>query len=645
MLVAWAVAGCGGGTNADPCEAVTDVCQTDGEIRCTPSKNGVQACRPDPDVVGCLSWATTDACGEHQSCESVDQGCQCSSECSINGETRCQGEVVQSCTSDTDGCLYWQDGEDCATLDNYSCDDNTEPAVCLEGCTDKCTASETQCSGTMIQDCTLVGECYFWTDLDDCADSSQICSDSSGSAGCYAPCSDDCTTAGASQCDGDAVQNCVTQDDGCNDWVTMTDCGANSRICSAASGQAGCYDPCSDDCTTVDETQCDSDWVQTCTLGANGCSSWVNTTDCAADSLVCADYTGTPGCATPCTNDCDTLDETRCNDAATDIEICSVGLDGCNDWVANTNCSGDGKDCWDSKCVDPCTDECDTLDTTQCDAGNTIVQTCQFNNDDGCNDLVDSPCADPTPACDVVDGTAVCICLDECDTPGGTCNGNTPENCVSGQDGCNDFVVGTSCAPVACVVGGNTAACQTSCSQIVYQSLDADDPEGTWSQDFETAHDDLDSFAADDFTLGDGTTISTIWTRSRTLNTTYLSASAVHYAIYANSGGHPAGIPVYGAAPIWGVSLAPTDAQLTIVGNELVLNLNTSVTLSAGTYWLSMWVTMDSAGGQHIHGWYMSATTNGYDAMAYVRQNGSWLSLPDNGARHQDMAFGLSNCP
>jgi hypothetical protein len=644
-LLTWTVAGCGSSGDDDSCLSVTGACQEPGEIRCAPAGNGVQQCLEDPVVVGCSSWVTTDACGEHQSCVSAEQGCRCANECSVEGRTRCGGEVIQSCARDVDGCLYWRDGQDCAALDNHHCDDNTEPATCLEGCTDRCAAGQTRCSGTLIQDCSLVGECYFWTDLDDCASGGQICSAASGQAGCYDPCSDDCPTAGADRCVGALVEVCSLRDDGCNDWLTSDDCGASGQICSAASGAAGCYDPCSDACQAAGEIRCDGDWVQTCTLEANGCLNWLGTRDCPGEGLICADYIDPPGCAVPCEHECPAVDETRCNADATDVEICGQGLDGCNDWVALTNCSGDGLVCWDSGCVAPCVDECDTPGASQCDPGNAIVQVCQFDDTDGCNDLIDSPCADPTPACDVVGGQAQCVCVDECDTPGGVCTGNVPVNCVVGQDGCHDLITASSCTPVACRVDGGTADCLSGCSQIVYQALAADNPQSALAQDFEAAFDALDSFAADDFTLASSTTISTIWTNDRTVGTDFSAATAVHYAIYANAGGLPAGVPVYAGAPLWSISLAPSDPQLTIAGNDVVLDLASPLTLGAGTYWFTMWLAMDSAGGTRLHTWYMSDTTNGYDAMAYARQNGVWLSLPDNGATHQDMTFGLSNCP
>ncbi len=697
LLLAFASFSCGGSSGVD-CDTIDNPCTTDGALRCSSSNDAIESCLLDADA--CLAWTSTTTCGEHQTCQTADDAstCTCDLDCTVIDDTQCQGEIIQTCTSDDDDCLFWQDGQDCAA-DEKVCDDLAEPAICKEDCNNNCEEGASQCSGSTIQICTLLDDnCTYWVDDANCTDSDQICSDTSGTASCYEPCTHECTEADAVLCDGNKYRACVVGDDGCNDWGATVDCSDNGQICSDASGVGGCYDPCGDSCFVVAATRCHLDLVQTCALGADGCWAWILTTDCTVDSLSCYDINDGPGCYTTCANECETLDATQCNDTATDIQICRVGGDGCNDWTALTNCPSSGQDCWDSRCVEPCTHECEPVDSTQCDVTEIITQDCVLNNDDGCNDWVDNiTCEEPSPKCEMVDDTATCICVNECDPLGWSCNGETPENCVMGDDGChnleisatcaepspkcemvsdvatcvcvdecptvgaqcngtvpetcelgadgcNDFIVGTSCAPKACIDSGSTAECQSGCTTIRYQPTTPD--VGSFlAQDFETAYDQHDVFAADDFTLSGTTSITTIWTGSYVNGGTYANASKINFAIYGNSGGEPSGVPVHGAAPLKLVSLSPSDSQLFIAGQDVVVNLNTPISLGAGTYWFAMWVTMDSNNLTRWNVWKKSDTTNGYDLMGWSQTSGGWISMVANPGDKKDLAFGLLTCP
>jgi subtilisin-like proprotein convertase family protein len=150
---------------------------------------------------------------------------------------------------------------------------------------------------------------------------------------------------GDEQCDATDLGGQTCQDLGFDDGELG--CSAECTF-----DTAGC---CDDTCPAVDETQCASDIVQTCVEGASGCLEWEDTEDCTANQEVCIVENGAAMCAPACTDECDTIDELRCNGDL--IEICAEGADGCNDWVTDTDCSTTNQTCavidTTPQCVDP----------------------------------------------------------------------------------------------------------------------------------------------------------------------------------------------------------------------------------------------------------------------------------------------------
>jgi hypothetical protein len=102
-------------------------------------------------------------------------------------------------------------------------------------------------------------------------------------------------------------------------------------------------------------------------------------------------------------------------------------------------------------------------------------------------------------------------------------------------------------------------------------------------------------YIADDFSNADTWDISTIvipgalWA-----GTSLISTTSLHWAIYADSAGVPAGYPGGGAAPLWSISLAPTADKITLSdsGSDVTLNLlagttpATAIRLTPNKYWL-----------------------------------------------------------
>jgi hypothetical protein len=532
--------GCGGGGTTNNCDGVANSCVTADASKCNTANTGIQTCQANVD--GCLVWTDSMTCGERQTCDTsgADVACRCNIECTTSGETQCSTTnttVIQTCTADNHGCLYWADGTDCADTSQF-CDDANEPAVCSTTCTNQCTAGETQCNGTIIQGCAMVGTCTDWVDGTDCNDNGLLCNDLAEPATCVATCTNECDTVDATQCNGEVIETCTLNNTtGCNEWVAGTNCADNSEFCVITGGDAvcsatcehrcdtegasqcddqtvqvctlvgdcrdwvdgdtcvpprfecevvatvaQCVEQCSDECDpAVDASQCDGNTVQTCTMDNDtGCYEWLDTTACADPTPFCDNTQDPAVCIDTCTDECDTLNERRCNAAGTGVETCTEGGDGCNDWVVTIDCTENSQVCYDytgsAVCADPCTDDCDLADLDQCNG--TVIETCEAQTDtDGCNDWVTvSDCADTpaTPACDDQGGTAAaaCVCADECEA--GTdldyCDGNVITTCGEANDGdtCTEWVAGQDCADLAatplCDDGSGTVAAACVCA-------------------------------------------------------------------------------------------------------------------------------------------------------------------------------------
>ena len=134
--------------------------------------------------------------------------------------------------------------------------------------------------------------------------------------------------------------------------------------------------------------------------------------------------------------------------------------------------------------------------------------------------------------------------------------------------------------------------------------------------------------------------------------TTLANATSLNFRIYADQAGKPAGYPGGGSAPVWSLSIAPSDARILLsngVGglpSNVTLKLPSPVHLATGRYWLVFYPTMEySLYGQY--GRQVSDTVNGYDAMVINPGGGfgfptTWTSIQDGSTwmmAQQDLAF------
>jgi len=170
------------------------------------------------------------------------------------------------------------------------------------GCTDECAVvNSAQCGGTAIQICSRGADgCLGWVNSVDCANSMQVCDDSTGNVICVSDCTDQCATDGDTQCAGSQIETCLELPNGCLDWQQTSDCADLGLICEDATGDASCMDHCVDECTTLTDTQCNGTLIETCAAGADGCLDWTGGVDCADTSELCDDTTGDAGCTINC---------------------------------------------------------------------------------------------------------------------------------------------------------------------------------------------------------------------------------------------------------------------------------------------------------------------------------------------------------
>ena len=176
-------------------------------------------------------------------------------------------------------------------------------------------------------------------------------------------------------------------------------------------------------------------------------------------------------------------------------------------------------------------------------------------------------------------------------------------------------------------------------------------------QDFDPALDAFDIFLADDFTNSDWWAIDTIYVPGNTWNTggDLDCAELLHWEIYADAGGVPAGDPWGGGdAPVWtyyGSTADPNMAFSTGVGgfeSNVTLDLDVPITLPPGDWWLVFYPSMAYANcfqyGRHV-----SATENNAPAQVVNPGGGfgfptSWTSVQVTstwGLDYHDLAFRL----
>jgi hypothetical protein len=353
-LCGWVFAACasgGGGNSGGTCGNGTK----EGSEGCDGTDFGGLTCQ----TLGMKSGTPTCA----STCQ-IDPASCCNDTCANVGDTLCQGTILSTCTDQTNGCRGWTQTADCA-LSGGVCDTATGKAACSSSCTNSCpTVGATQCNAGAIETCqtsTSTG-CNVWVEIDDCVAKGQSCDATSGVAVCGAACNNQCTTEGATECGGNVLRTCTKGADGCLSLVTTSDCAATGGSCTTTGGVAKCTTSCTNKCTTAGTQSCVGNVLSTCGQDSNGCMDWQQTEDCSVKSQFCKLAGGGKAkCEGVCTNPCPTLNAKQCN--ANVIQICKVGINGCQDWQVDTTC--------------PLGQKCDVSGTTySCVPGNATGEDC-----------------------------------------------------------------------------------------------------------------------------------------------------------------------------------------------------------------------------------------------------------------------------
>lgn len=160
-------------------------------------------------------------------------------------------------------------------------------------------------------------------------------------------------------------------------------------------------------------------------------------------------------------------------------------------------------------------------------------------------------------------------------------------------------------------------------------------------------------FVADDFVVpAGGWSIEAIFVPNGGWNgaTTIACGSMLHFEVWADNAGIPAGYPGSGT-PVWSLAVPPTDGQITLtngtsgIPTDVLATLTTPGSVGPGTYWFVFYPTAPfSPCGQF--GRQPSDTTNGFGTQ-WINPGGAfgngtaWQSWTILGATQQDAAFRL----
>ncbi len=174
-------------------------------------------------------------------------------------------------------------------------------------------------------------------------------------------CKDTCTTEGAKQCSGNGFQTCTdTNNDGCKEWSSVTDCGEGKKC----SGAGECVESCADECSEG-QKKCSGDtaYLECGQFDGDSCREWSPSPAACGNGEVCSNGE----CVTSCTNAC-AEGNVECLDDTSGYRVCAKGAAGCMEWGDNVPCS-EGTYCSAGKCIpvpDTCTNECTKEGEVEC---------------------------------------------------------------------------------------------------------------------------------------------------------------------------------------------------------------------------------------------------------------------------------------
>ncbi len=162
-------------------------------------------------------------------------------------------------------------------------------------------------------------------------------------------------------------------------------------------------------------------------------------------------------------------------------------------------------------------------------------------------------------------------------------------------------------------------------------------------------------YLADDFVNTETWRIEHVFVPGEMYNggTSLANATTLHWRIYADDDGLPAGYPGSGAAPVWSLDLSTNDPQITLMTglqnnlSDTAITLETPIELPAGTWWLMFYPTMSfSSHGQYGR---ISSDTTIQEIAKFINPGGdfghgtNWMNWNNvSSVTHHDLAFRVS---
>jgi len=192
-----------------------------------------------------------------------------------------------------------------------------------------------------------------------------------------------------------------------------------------------CTSTCSSGTTSCDN----SGNLLTCTLGSNGCYDWVPSS--CGSGMACSNGS----CQATCSDACFPFSKQCVN--GTTAETCQIQSNGCFNW--NTLPCGANQVCSGGSCGSSCTNQC-SPGQIQC-SGND-VQGCVADSS-GCYQWQTTSTCSGSEFCS--SGQCSTSCNNACTQGQAACNGNIVQNCVVAGGGCTEWQNGQDCGDYGCV--------------------------------------------------------------------------------------------------------------------------------------------------------------------------------------------------
>ncbi len=128
-------------------------------------------------IIVAVAALSVGGCSDDDNSGNNNNGDPCTHDC-VAGARQCDGTRLEVCSPDGDACLRWMESEDCADS-TALCVESGEDATCVDehGCTDTCPASgDTRCDGSWVMTCGQSADgCLAWDNTEDCAASGAFC--------------------------------------------------------------------------------------------------------------------------------------------------------------------------------------------------------------------------------------------------------------------------------------------------------------------------------------------------------------------------------------------------------------------------------------------------------------------------------------